>query len=91
MRILSYSVINILPCYKIRSFRRCRFGIAYPPLITTHILEPLEFNVSTATNEEITYNESLKETAKRICKLIDEYDKSDTDLNTISVLDFLNN
>ena len=77
-------------CYQKISFRRCRFGIAYPPMITTHILEPLQFIMSTATNEEIASNASLKETAKRIYKLIDEYDKGDTDLGTISVLNFLN-
>ena len=77
-------------CYKKISFWRCRFGISYPPMITIHILDPLEFNMSTATNEEIASNASLKETANRTYKLIDEYDKCDTDLDTISLLDFLN-
>ena len=31
-------------CYKKRSFRRCRFGIPYPPMVRTRVLEPLEFN-----------------------------------------------
>ena len=39
-------------CYKKISFRRCRFCIPYPPMVTTHILEPLEFNMSTTTNEK---------------------------------------
>ena len=59
-------------------------------MITTHILEPLESNVTIATNEEIASNTSFNETAKRIYKLIEEYDKCVSDLDTISVLDFLN-
>ena len=77
-------------CYKKILFRHCRFGIPYPLMITTHIIEQLEFTVSTATNEEIAYKASLKETAKRIYKLIDEYDKGATNLDTISVLEYLN-
>ena len=29
-------------CYKKKSFRRCRFGIPYPPMVSTKILEPLD-------------------------------------------------
>ena len=46
--------------------------------------------MSTATKEEIASNTYLKENDKRIYKLADEYDKGDTDLDTISVLDFPN-
>ena len=77
-------------CYKKKSFRRCRFGIPYPPMISTQILEPLEFDAKTATKEEKAYNLALKETAKNIYKQIDDYDKSDIDLDTVSIEDFLN-
>ena len=77
-------------CYKKKSFRRCRFGIPYPPTVSTKILEPLEFDASTATKEEIADNAALKETAKRIYTLIDTYDKSDTDLGSITIQDFFN-
>ena len=76
--------------YKKESFRRCRFGIPYPPMVSTKILEPLEFDASTATKEEIAANAALKETAKRIYTLIDTYDKSDTDLGSITIQDFFN-
>ena len=46
--------------------------------------------MSTATKEEIASNTYLKENDKRIYKLADEYDKGDTELDTISVLDFPN-
>ena len=36
-------------CYKRNSFRRCRFGIPYPPRVQTQILEPLDFNANTAS------------------------------------------
>ena len=49
---------------------------------STHILEPLEYNMSTATKEKIASIASLEETAKKIHRLIDEYDKSDTALDT---------
>ena len=77
-------------CYKKKSFRRCRFGIPYPPMVSTKILEPLEFDASTATKEEIAANAALKETAKRIYSLIDTYDKSDTDLDSVAIQDFFN-
>ena len=78
-------------CYKRKSFRRCRFGIPYPPMVRTQILEPLNFNANTASKEEIAQNESLKETAIEIYTLIDNFDKGDTDLNIISIEDFLQN
>ena len=59
-------------CYKRKSFRRCRFGIPYPPMVRTHILEPLEFDAKTASKEAIAHNTSLKETALKVYKLIDE-------------------
>ena len=59
-------------------------------MVSTKILEPLEFNASTATKEEIVANAALKETAKRIYTLIDTYDKSDTDLGSIAIQDFFN-
>ena len=77
-------------CYKKKSFRRCRFGIPYPPMVSTQILGPLEFDASTATKEEIAANAALKETAKRIYTLIDTYDKSNTDLGSITIQDFFN-
>ena len=77
-------------CYKRKSFRRCRFGIPYPPMVSTQILEPLEFDASTATKDEMAANTALKETAKRIYTLIDTYDKSDTDLDSITIQDFFN-
>ena len=77
-------------CYKKKSFRRCRFGIPYLPMVSTKILEPLEFDASTATKEEIAANEALKETAKRRYTLIDTYDKGDTDLGSITIQDFFN-
>ena len=77
-------------CYKKKSFRRCRFGIPYPPMVSTKIIEPLEFDASTATKEEIAANAALKETAKRIYTLIDTYDKSDTDLDSVTIQDFFN-
>ena len=78
-------------CYKRKSFRRCRFGIPYPPMVQTQILEPLDFNANTASKEEIAQNKSLKETAIKIYTLIDNFDKGDTDLNIISIEDFLQN
>ena len=77
-------------CYKKKSFRRCRFGIPYPPMVSTKIIEPLEFDASTATKEEIAANTALKETAKRIYTLIDTYDKSDTELDSVTIQDFFN-
>ena len=47
-------------------------------MVSTKVLEPLEFDASTATKEEIATNAALNETAKRIYSLIDAYDKSDT-------------
>ena len=55
-------------------------------MVLTQILEPLEFDASTATKEEIAANAALKETAKRIYTLIDTYDKSDTDLGSITIM-----
>ena len=78
-------------CYKRKSFRRCRFGIPYPPMVQTQILEPLDFNANTASKEEIAQNKSLKETAIKIYTLIDNFDKGDTNLNIISIEDFLQN
>ena len=75
-------------CYKRKSFRRCRFGIPYPPMVRTHILEPLEFDAKTASKDEIAHNKSLKETALKIYKLIYEYDKGDSDLDMITIDDF---
>ena len=54
-------------CYNKKSLRRC---IPYPPMVSTKILEPLEFDASTATKEEIAANAALKETVKRIYTLI---------------------
>ena len=50
----------------------------------------MEFDASTATKEKIAANAALKETDKRIYTLIDTYDKSDTDLGSITVQDFFN-
>ena len=75
-------------CYERKSFRRCRFNIPYPPMVRTHILEPLEFDAKTASKEEIAHNKSLKEIALKIYKLIDEYDKGDSDLDMITMDDF---
>ena len=77
-------------CYKKKSFRRCRFVIPYPPMVSTKILEPLEFDASSTTKEEIAANAALKETAKRIYTLIVTYDKSDNDLGSITIQDFFN-
>ena len=85
---LNYNVINTHTCYKRKSFRRCRFGIPYPPMVRTHILEPLEFDAKTASKEEIAHNKSLKEIALKIYKLIDENDKGDSDLDIITMDDF---
>ena len=57
-------------------------------MVRTHILEPLEFDAKTASKDEIAHNKSLKETALKIYKLIDEYDKGDSDLGMITVDDF---
>ena len=38
-------------CYKRKSFRRCRFGIPYPPMVQTQILEPLDFNPDTVVRK----------------------------------------
>ena len=57
-------------------------------MVSTKILEPLEFDAGTTTKEEIAPNAPLKETAKRIYTLIDTYDKSDTDLGSITIQDF---
>ena len=78
-------------CYKRKSFRRCRFGIPYPPMVQNQILEPLDFNENTASKEEIAQNKSLKETAMKIYTLIDNFYKGDTDLNIISIEDLLQN
>ena len=40
-------------CYMRKSFRRCRIGIHYPPMVQTKILEPLDFNANTASKEEL--------------------------------------
>ena len=53
-------------CYKKRSFGRCKFGIPYPPNVSTKIQEPLEFDASAADKEEIAANAALKENAKSI-------------------------
>ena len=63
-------------CYKKKSFRRCKFGIPYPPMVSTKFIEPLEFDAST--------------TAKKIYTLIDTYDKSDAELGSITIQDFFN-
>ena len=60
-------------------------------MVQTQILEPLEFNANTASKAEIAQNKSLKETAIKIYTLIDNFDKGDTDLNIISIEDFLQN
>ena len=78
-------------CYKRKSFRRCRFGLPYPPMVQAQVLEPLDFNANTASKEEIAQNKSLKETAIKIYTLINNFDKGDTDLNIISIEDFLQN
>ena len=59
-------------------------------MVSTKILEPLEIDASTATKEEIAANAALKGTAKKIYTLIDTYDKSDTDLGSITIQDFFN-
>ena len=59
--------------------------------VRTHILEPLEFDAKTASKDEIAHNKSLKETALKIYKLIDEYDKGDSDLGMITMDDFFLN
>ena len=38
----------------------------------------------------MSINTSVKETAKRIYTLVDTYDKSDTDLGSITIQDFFN-
>ena len=58
-------------CYKRKTFRSFRFGIPYPPMVQTQILELLDFNANTASKEEIAQNKSLKETAIEIYTLID--------------------
>ena len=78
---------HIHTCYKRKTFRRCRFGIPYPPMVQTQILEPLDFNADTAIKEEIAQNKSLKETAIKIYTLIDNFDKGDTDLDIVSIED----
>ena len=57
-------------------------------MVRAHILEPLEFDAKTASKDEIAHNKSLKETALKIYKLIDEYDKGDSDLDMITMDDF---
>ena len=89
--ILSYSDISTQK----RVIRKSRFdavGLVFRTLqwYQLKILEPLEFDASTATKEEITANADLIETAKRIYTLIDTYDKSDTDLGSITIQDFFN-
>ena len=59
-------------------------------MVLTNILEPLEFDASTATKEEIAANAALKETTRRIYTLIDTYEKSDTDLDNITIQDLFN-
>ena len=56
-------------------------------MVQTQIPEPLDFNANTASKEEI----SLKETVIEIYTLINNFDKDDTDLNIISIEDFLQN
>ena len=60
-------------------------------MIQTKILEPLDFNVKTACKEEIAQNKSLKEIAIEIYTLINNFDRGNTDLNIISIEDFLQN
>ena len=78
-------------CYKRKSFRRCRFGIPYPPMVQTQILKPLDFNANTASKEEIAQNKCLKEITIEIYTLIYNFDRGDTDSNIISIEDFLQN
>ena len=72
------------------SFQLCRFGIPNPAMVSAKILEPLKFDASAVTKEEIAANAALKETAKRIYTLIETYDKSDTDLGGITIQEFFN-
>ena len=51
----------------------------------------MDFNANIASKEEIAQNKSLKETAIKIYTLVDNFDKGDTDLNIISIEDFLQN
>ena len=59
-------------------------------MASTKIIEPLEYDASTATKEEIAANAALNETAKRISTLIDTNDKSDTDLDSVTKQDVFN-
>ena len=59
-------------------------------MVSTKILEPLEFDARMATKEEIASNAAHKETAKRLYTLIDTYGKSDTDLGSVTIQDFFN-
>ena len=60
-------------------------------MLRTQILEPLDFNVNAVSKEEIAQNRFLKETGIEIYTLIDNFDKGDTDLNIVSIEDFLQN
>ena len=89
---LIYNVINIL----IHVIRENHSDVVDLVFLTrlwfnTQILEPLDFSANTASKEEIAQNKSLKETAIQIYTLIDNFDKDDTDLNIISIEDFLQN
>ena len=59
-------------------------------MVSSKILEPWEFDTSRATKDEIAATSAFKETAKRIYTLIDTYDKSDTDLGSITIQDLFN-
>ena len=77
-------------CYKRKSFRRCRFGIPYPPMVQTQILEPLDINANTLVWKKLLKT-SLSRRLLSKYTLIDNFDKCDTDLNIISIEDLLQN
>ena len=57
-------------CYKKKGIRHCRFGIPYPPMSSTRILEPYELNDQTATVEEKKQNTLHKQVAKKYISLL---------------------
>ena len=58
-------------------------------MVQTKILEPLDFNAKTANKEEIAQNKLLKRNCYLNLHTDIKFNEGDTDLNIISIEDFL--
>ena len=53
-------------CYKKKGILRCRFGIPYPPMASTQILEPFESSEQPSSKENKLLIDSHKQASKNI-------------------------